>query len=663
MGDIFKVYRRDKENILGKMRKIYGKVNKKGVLCKTKYIKYKGEFVKLSAFMNGKKAMNGGAKKALKMPLKKALTRLGKHKRVAVIDNINDIKDKKIRNLYLKTFKKNAKLYIFADNKRWNGGKVRYLHDRDVPVLRKRNARVIHDFKVEARGMGSHTRVITSPKTELDYIRAIDNITIRMQRFGFDSPTSNMFEGINNLKYTIRASNASNASDASDDGTYYIRPSIEFVPYDKIIIYFYITKKGGFSQVTPTTTHTHTPTTTHTHTPTTTHTPTPINTDKKWIRMSIHITIFLKVMPEVVIEDSQYKLFSGHLHITSENENNKRYNIKTTLKGSRSTHTYLLGKDMEEMGEIMEKMGGDIFKAWSFDKTTHGVTDNALKLTLYKPDNNMWSECRNDGVSVRLLTSVEEKEQIFDSCFKNLRFIFCNIFHILKTDTFPSTASTYCLPDVVSVKKITKPTPGGASSSTDTYLEYKVPKSTNYNNKINLSYYDTDNIVKFDGIINVNDLKNKKDAHSKPLSHTDTHHSVHSYSRSPPLGYSRSPPRERRISPPLGYRISPPRMPRVPSPPRMPRERMPSPPRMPRERMPSPPRMPRERIPRQQRMPSPPRQQRMPSPPRQQRLPREPIRPMRVMPIETHNVTRREKRNAEPHAETPFWGRVGRRRG
>jgi hypothetical protein len=655
MGDIFKVYRRNKENILGKMRKIYGKVNKKGVLCKTKYIKYKGKFVKLSAFMNGKKAMKGGAKKALKMPLKKPLTRLGKHKRVAVIDNINDIKDKKIRNLYLKTFKKNAKLYIFADNKRWNGGEIRYSHDRDEPVLRKRNARVIHDFKVEARGMGSHTRVITSPKTELDYIRAIDNITIRMQRFGFDSPTSKMFEGINNLKYTIRASDASNAS---EDGTYYIRPSIEFVPYDKIIIYFYITKKGGFSQVTPTTTHT----------------PTPINTDKKWIRMSIHITIFLKVMPEVVIEDSQYKLFSGHLHITSETENNKRYNIKTTLKGSRSTHTYLLGKDMEEMGEIMEKMGGDIFKAWSFDKTTHGVTDNALKLTLYKPDNNMWSECRNDGASVRLLTSVEEKEQIFDSCFKNLRFIFCNIFHILKTDTYPSTASTYCLPDVVSVKKITKPTPGGASSSssTDTYLEYKVPKSTNYNNKINLSYYDTDNIVKFNGIINVNDLKNKKDAHSKPLSHTDTHHSVHSYSRSPPLGYSRSPPlgysrspprlpRERRISPPLGYSRSPPRLPRERrispplgysrSPPRLPRERIPSPPRMPRvprERIPSPPRMPRERI---------------PSPPRQPRQQREPIRHVRVMPIETRNVTRREKRNAEPHAETPFWGRVGRRRG
>jgi hypothetical protein len=375
-------------------------------------------------------------------------------------------------------------------------------------------------------------------------------------------------------------------------------------------------------------------------------------------------------MPEVVIEDSQYKLFSGHLHITSEKENNKRYNITTTLKGSRSTHTYLLGKDMEEMGEILKTKGSDIFKAWSFDNTTHGVTDNALKLTLYKPDNNMWSECRKDGESVRLLTSIEEKEQIFDSCFTNLRFIFCNIFHILKYDTFPSTASTYCLPDVVSVKKITKPTPGGASSSsssssTDTYLEYKVPKSTNYNNKINLSYYDTDNIVKFNGIINVNDLKNKKDPHSKPLSHTDTHHSVHSYSRSPPLGYSRSPPLGYSRSPPLGYSRSPPlgysrsppreRMPSPPRMPRIPRERMPSPPRMPRiprERMPSPPRMPR--VPRERR----PRIPRIPSPPRM---------PRRVMPIETRIDTRGEKRNVERHVERhvepPFWGRVVRRRG
>jgi hypothetical protein len=291
---------------------------------------------------------------------------------------------------------------------------------------------------------------------------------------------------------------------------------------------------------------------------------------------------------------------------------------------------------------------------------------NALKLTLYKPldkPDNMWSECRNNGTSEKLLMSQGEKELVFYKCFKNLPFIFCNIFHILTENTFPSTASTDCLTGI-DVINITKPVsglaPGGVSNtSTDTYLEYKVPNLANY--KTNLSYYDTDNKVKFNGIINVNDL----------LKRTDTHRSVHS-SRSPPLGYSRIPPLRYSISPPIERIPSPPRVPRerIPSPPRVPRERRISPPRVPRERIPSPPRVPRERriSPPRERIPSPPlgysrspsRLPRIPSPPIEQR---EQIRHMRVMPIEAHNVTRREKRNAEPHAETPFWGRVGRRRG
>jgi hypothetical protein len=141
MGDIFKAYGKNKETILGKPMKIYGKVNKNGVLGKTKYIKYKKVFVKLSAYIKAKTKTN-----AITNTPKRSLTRLGKHKRVAVINNISDIKDKKIRNLYLKTFKKNAKLYIFADNKQWKGGEVRYSHDKDEPVLRKRNGRFIHDF-------------------------------------------------------------------------------------------------------------------------------------------------------------------------------------------------------------------------------------------------------------------------------------------------------------------------------------------------------------------------------------------------------------------------------------------------------------------------------------------------------------------------------------
>jgi hypothetical protein len=546
MGDIFKAYGKNKETILGKPMKIYGKVNKNGVLGKTKYIKYKKEFVKLSAYIKANTP-------------KRSLTRLGRHKRVTVIDNISDIKNKKIRNLYLKTFKKNAKLYIFADNKQWKGGEVRYLHDRDKPELRKRNGRFIHDFKIE--GTNAMNTIITSPTTELDYMPMVDDITERMLGFGFDTPSSKMFEGINNLKYTIKGKN--------DTETYYIRPSIEFVPYDKVIIYFYIAKKGGFAQGT--------------------------STDNKWIRMSIHITIFLKLMTETVIEDSQYKLFSGHLHITTEKDNNKRYNIKTSLKGS-STHTYLLGEDMEEMVKIMDTKGDDIFKEWIFDNTAPEVSveEKALQFTLYTPNtpnNDMWGECRNGNESEKLLMRNQEKKQIFDNCFKNMRFIFCNIFNILKSDTFPTTIDSRCLPDEIRVKKITRPSPGGtsvgtsvgSSVGTDTYLNYKVPNAANYKNKINLSY------VKFNGIINVNDLKKKKDTLSKPRSHTDTHHS------GPPLT-TRSPPIERKRAMSVGIftdahrgrsdgmAISPPRArsgdiprPQYRSPPRPHGERRPSP--------------------------------------------------------------------------------------
>jgi len=329
-------------------------------------------------------------------------------------------------------------------------------------------------------------------------------------------------------------------------------------------------------------------------------------------------------MIETVIEDSQYKLFSGHLHITTEKDNNKRYNIKTSLKGS-STHTYLLGEDMEEMAKIMDTSGADIFKEWIFDNTAREVSveEKALQFTLYTPNtpsNDMWGECRNGNESEKLLMRNQEKKQIFDNCFKNMLFIFCNIFNILKSDTFPTTIDSRCLPDEIKVKKITRPSPGGTSVGTsvgtDSYLKYKVPNAANYKNKINLSY------VKFNGIINVNDLKKKKDTLkdtlSKPRSHTDTHHSG-------PLLTTRSPPIERKRAMSVGIftdahrgrsdgmAISPPRArsgdiprPQYRSPPRPHGERRPSPPR---ERRPSPSR---------ERRPSPPRDQRR-SPPREQR--------------------------------------------
>jgi hypothetical protein len=103
-----------REDVLGKQRNIYVKINKK---AKTKYIKCKGEFIKLSTYIKEKatptKAANADDNDAGKI--------IKINKKVNVINNISKIKDIKIRNLLVKTFKKNAKLYFIKDKKGWKG--------------------------------------------------------------------------------------------------------------------------------------------------------------------------------------------------------------------------------------------------------------------------------------------------------------------------------------------------------------------------------------------------------------------------------------------------------------------------------------------------------------------------------------------------------------
>lgn len=117
MEKVFKVS--GKEDVLGRLRNIYVKIKKKAGMLqegKTKYIKCKGVFIKLTTYIKEK------AKPAAK-PIKP--TNTGKtvkiSKRVSVINNISKIKDIRTRKLLEKTFKKNAKLYFIADNKRWKG--------------------------------------------------------------------------------------------------------------------------------------------------------------------------------------------------------------------------------------------------------------------------------------------------------------------------------------------------------------------------------------------------------------------------------------------------------------------------------------------------------------------------------------------------------------
>ena len=108
-----------KEIVLGRLRNIFAKMKKKlgkqggAQPGKTKYIKCKGEFVKLSTYIKEHDKAVKDANKAGRM--------VKINKKISVIDNVSKIKDKKIRNLLLKTFKKNAKIYFISDNKKWHG--------------------------------------------------------------------------------------------------------------------------------------------------------------------------------------------------------------------------------------------------------------------------------------------------------------------------------------------------------------------------------------------------------------------------------------------------------------------------------------------------------------------------------------------------------------
>jgi len=95
------------EYICGKNRNIYFKMNKNNAaLGKTRYIKYKSVFIKLSTFI--KEHYNKKTKKYINYE---------KKPNVAVINDINNIKDKKIRALFKRTKKKNAKIYIYTSKK------------------------------------------------------------------------------------------------------------------------------------------------------------------------------------------------------------------------------------------------------------------------------------------------------------------------------------------------------------------------------------------------------------------------------------------------------------------------------------------------------------------------------------------------------------------
>jgi len=107
-----------KKNVLGKEQNIYVKINKKvDVQSKTKYIKCKGKFVKLITYIKE----NAKVGRIVKIKNK-----------VSFINNVSKIKNKKIKNLLLKIYNKNAKIYFISDKKKWYGGVFTGFFSKDV---------------------------------------------------------------------------------------------------------------------------------------------------------------------------------------------------------------------------------------------------------------------------------------------------------------------------------------------------------------------------------------------------------------------------------------------------------------------------------------------------------------------------------------------------
>uniref|UniRef100_A0A6C0CEH5 Uncharacterized protein n=1 Tax=viral metagenome TaxID=1070528 RepID=A0A6C0CEH5_9ZZZZ len=202
MDKVFKVSGR--EDVLGRLRNIYVKITKKAGVAqqgKTKYIKCKGEFIRLTTYIKEK------AKPPAK-PVKAVANAVGKtvkiSKRVSIIANISEIKDIRTRKLLEKTFKKNAKLYFIKDNKRWKGG-----------CSGLKGGVFTGDITEDV----SKNRAIETDKTDLiNTLKDSSKITIRK---------------ICNLEYRFNI----------DDNEYIIRPYIK-LNNNKIIIELYLSKNN-----------------------------------------------------------------------------------------------------------------------------------------------------------------------------------------------------------------------------------------------------------------------------------------------------------------------------------------------------------------------------------------------------------------------------------
>ena len=375
---IFKLL--SKEDICGKTRNIYIKMNKNSSrITKTKFIKYKGEFVKLTYFIKehrkNKKQSNNYKNN------------------IIIINNINDIKDLKIR----KHYKKNAKIYIFTENNKKGGGHF------TTDVLRN-SERGIQRTIIPPTPSSDHNEI------EIRYDKKIDDIIVELE----NKLNKQMFyELINNFWYYI----------TMDDFNFersrcVIRPHIKYFNYDKIIIDFYFSIDNrewvdwGYLN----------------------HNWNDLDIDynikrgtpyggRKWIKMPIHITLFFSVTKKQGWMNEYY--ISKHIHITSEQI--KNFNIKTVnglKENNNKTHTYLIANNLEKMLDIMKDHGKNIFKDWVYDKNV-SQTDNEIKIVCPFPQSGDWNIMNPKIISKLNFQKVltEDEKKLLCACINNSLYL------------------------------------------------------------------------------------------------------------------------------------------------------------------------------------------------------------------------------------------------
>ena len=458
------------EYICGKNRNIYFKMNKNNTaLGKTRYIKYKREFIKLSIFI--KEHYNKKTKKYINYEKKPNVT---------IINNINDIKDKKIRALFKRTFKKNAKIYIYSSKKIKRGGgdfDVDVHRNNDKPLHRHPTSQ-LYDYALLPRA----SRKNSDPypyKLNVPYNTNFDNIIYEITELSKDKTH---FERINNLKYEV----------SFKDVVYYIRPHIDFTaPYKRFIINFYVST-DNFSPVS------------HPEI-------------KRWIKLPLHVSLFINDMIEKKKRegrrayDEEYEiamLNTGHIHITSDDKI-ENFNISSYLElktksgaassrgrahssgAASSTHTYLIADSLNKVAYIMNKHGEKIFKDWYYDVSTETDTKHK-KFTLFAPINNKWGASPGGDIDIALKT--DEKKEIFEECFKKLHYIIGNIFYILHNNRVERNG----IPSSISLIQVTTTDP--------TYIPYKQQQQPEFN----ISYIDRDSRAQRYGLIDIDDLNKGK---------------------------------------------------------------------------------------------------------------------------------------------------------